>query len=136
MPTTVPGQMPPSYMNSAQSNGLPPNAVPPHSPAPHYHHHGQHGTSPHHGQVQAPPGSIPLTPQQQQQWMMAGIRPGSHMHPVPTGMHAQHQAQLQMQRQNRVTTVERPVGIDPLEILEERETRYYFILNVYCGIDL
>lgn len=58
-----------------------------------------------------------------------GIRPGG---PMPGGPGQQQQQQQQQQqpqaptKQNRVTTLPKPVGIDPLIILQERENRWVF----------
>lgn len=58
----------------------------------------------------------------------SGIRPGG---PPPPAQQGQQQPPS---KQNRVTTLPKPVGIDPLIILQERENRcvVYFNKNQVC----
>lgn len=67
-----------------------------------------------------------------------GIRPGGPMPPAPGQQQQQQQQQPQAPtKQNRVTTLPKPVGIDPLIILQERENRWgflkvFFFITVHC----
>ncbi|KAA8592492.1 hypothetical protein FQN60_017947 [Etheostoma spectabile] len=51
----------------------------------------------------------------------AGLMPGSSVTPQPPGQ--QVSPMLQMQKQNRITPVQKPQGLDPVGILQEREYR-------------
>lgn len=65
-------------------------------------------------QQQQPPPQQQL-PQQQQQ--------PQQQPPQQQQQQQQQQPQMQPTKQNRVTTLPKPVGIDPLVILQERENR-------------
>lgn len=41
--------------------------------------------------------------------------------------------QQQQQKQNRITPVAKPGGLDPVIILQERENRYFFCYVCVCG---
>lgn len=56
----------------------------------------------------------------------AGAMPGSSVTPQPPGQ--QVSPMLQMQKQNRITPIQKPQGLDPVGILQEREYRY---INLY-----
>ncbi|XP_049907765.1 probable global transcription activator SNF2L2 [Epinephelus moara] len=60
----------------------------------------------------APPQAAPVP---------AGPMPGSSVTPQPPGQ--QVSPMLQMQKQNRVTPIQKPQGLDPVGILQEREYR-------------
>ncbi|XP_039289361.1 ATP-dependent helicase brm isoform X2 [Nilaparvata lugens] len=66
------------------------------------------------GPQQPPPGGVP--PHHHPQGGVAPMGPRGPAPPTP-------QQQQQMQKQNRVTSVPRPLGLDPLLILQERENR-------------
>ncbi|KAI9522129.1 putative global transcription activator SNF2L2, partial [Dissostichus eleginoides] len=51
----------------------------------------------------------------------AGPMPGSSLTPQPPGQ--QVSPMLQMQKQNRITPIQKPQGLDPVGILQEREYR-------------
>ncbi|XP_078107526.1 putative global transcription activator SNF2L2 isoform X1 [Sander vitreus] len=51
----------------------------------------------------------------------AGAMPGSSVTPQPPGQ--QVSPMLQMQKQNRITPIQKPQGLDPVGILQEREYR-------------
>lgn len=51
---------------------------------------------------------------------------GSSVTPQPSGQQGSSMLQMQ-QKQNRITPVQKPQGLDPVAILQEREYRYSFI---------
>lgn len=51
---------------------------------------------------------------------------GSSVTPQPPGQQGSPMLQMQ-QKQNRITPVQKPQGLDPVAILQEREYRYVFI---------
>lgn len=53
----------------------------------------------------------------------AGPMPGSSVTPQPPGQQVSPMLQMQ-QKQNRVTPIQKPQGLDPVGILQEREYRY------------
>lgn len=52
-----------------------------------------------------------------------GPMPGSSVTPQPPGQQVSPMLQMQ-QKQNRVTPIQKPQGLDPVGILQEREYRY------------
>ena len=85
--------------------------------------------------AQAPggPSRYPMPPSgQPPQASMPPIQPGQPPQrmpqpPQPPAQPMTLQAAMQMQqKQNRLAPVEKPQGIDPIEILQERENRWVF----------
>ncbi|KAB0802651.1 hypothetical protein PPYR_04837 [Photinus pyralis] len=110
-PTSAQGTTPPSDGNeNAPSESQPPQAMrppgPPNSQAP------TTNSTPAQQPVGLKPGQQNNTPPIPQ-----GIRPGA------TPPAQQGQGQHPAPKQNRVTSIPKPVGIDPLIVLQERENR-------------
>ncbi|GFS49739.1 hypothetical protein NPIL_418521 [Nephila pilipes] len=115
-------QPPPQNMN----NNMMPQQMPPSQPM---HPHMPQPAMPPPQQQQAPPTQVapphqPInTPQAPPAMALQGPQvrpqgpPNSQAVPLPSMM------QLQQQKQNRITPVAKPQGIDPIEILKERENR-------------
>ncbi|RZC34594.1 ATP-dependent helicase brm, partial [Asbolus verrucosus] len=77
---------------------------------------GPPGPVPPQGQIQGIKPGPPGGPQQN----ATGVRPGG---PIQQNQGTQQQQQQTSTKQNRITTIPKPVGIDPVVILQERENR-------------
>ncbi|XP_055591612.1 ATP-dependent helicase brm [Uranotaenia lowii] len=104
-PGIPPGKVGPPEVGKPIAGGIPPNQ----SPMPGMTMGGQQG--PHPPQMGGAPGQ-PQRPSSQGPAGAQGPRPG-----------AQAPVVQPIQKQNRVTTVAKPVGLDPITILQERENR-------------
>lgn len=90
----------------------------------------KHLTAATSGRPSPVPPQVPAVP--------AGPLPGTSVTPQPPGQQVSPMLQMQ-QKQNRVTPIQKPQGLDPVRILQEREYRYlwpsfmntpfYFIYN-------
>lgn len=70
----------------------------------------------------AVPGGRPSPAPSQASAVSTGPMPGSSVTPQPSGQQVSPMLQMQ-QKQNRVTPVQKPQGLDPVGILQEREYR-------------
>ncbi|KAF8792571.1 transcription activator BRG1-like [Argiope bruennichi] len=109
------------------NNNIMPQQMPPSQPM---HPHINQPTMPPPQQQQAPPTQVPppqqqpiSAPQSAPPMPLQGPQARPQGPPNAQGVHLPSMMQLQQQKQNRITPVAKPQGLDPLEIIKERENR-------------
>ncbi|XP_077417640.1 putative global transcription activator SNF2L2 [Vanacampus margaritifer] len=125
-PYNRPQGMPMASLSGAQSSPCPTPAMQGHnqSTGPKPWPDGQGSDNQAGAPKHLPPvsGGRPSPAPPQAASMPAGPLPGANMAPQPAGQQVSPMLQMQ-QKQNRVTPIQKPQGLDPVGILQEREYR-------------